>query len=120
FVSLMGLDASTVGGLLPPASGWLEKSPENVTIVPALTLKQLGLYLRVAPTGKVTVTLAIPVMSMAVVVSQPLTIVEPELLEVLDAAVLAAVLELAVWPPIPPAVELALLLVEVFPPAPLE
>jgi hypothetical protein len=123
-VTVIGLVVSTVGGLLPPASGWAAKGPENVTIVPAFTLMQAGLYAKVvADTGNVMVTALLPVMSIAVVGSHPFTMVEPPLdvddvLDpvdedddpVLELLVVVELLVVLVVPPVPPAPLLLLLL----------
>ena len=83
-VAMIGLVVSTVGGLLPPASGWKEKLPEKVTIVPVFTLMQAGVYTRLTPIGNVMVTVVLPVMSVAVVGSHPFTRFEPPLDEEAD------------------------------------
>src|SRR5262249_25971429 len=54
-VVVKGLVASVVQ-LVPPLSGWFEKSPWKVSFVPVFTLMHGGLYASVLPTGKVIVT----------------------------------------------------------------
>lgn len=64
---------------VPPRSGWPMKSPENVMLVPALTLMHGGSYLKPTRPPKSIFTEDCPVMSVAVAGSQPLSMLPPPL-----------------------------------------
>lgn len=92
---------------VPPRSGWLVKEPVtavNVTLVPALTRTHAGAYESFEdPAGKSIVTAAWPVMSSAVLSSQPFTTVGspppvPVLALLLDALASPLLEELAAPP----------------------